>query len=198
ESTGKGVLLPRSTTGQISAMTSVPTGMLVFNTTDSTIYLRRDTGWVALVVSQLGVNPTLRPPSPTASDVFALMPGDNPAPIPSFAPINFPQTSVISGGIARLSASLLQLQGSGSYSISYVVSVNEPAQLGLFVNGSLLANSVAGRSTFNTQIASTSIVNVVGAATVELRNVSGVAITLTPFAGGPNPVAAHLSIIKVL
>ncbi len=63
ESPGKGVLLPRSTTPQILGMTAAPTGMLLFNTTDSALYLKRDTGWVAIPVSKLGVNPTLQPSS---------------------------------------------------------------------------------------------------------------------------------------
>lgn len=48
ESNTKGLLLPRLTSDQIAAMTNVPKGMLVFNSTDSALFLRRDTGWVIL------------------------------------------------------------------------------------------------------------------------------------------------------
>ena len=48
ESTTKGLLLPRMTNNQITAMMNVPAGMLVFSTTDSALYLRRDTGWAVL------------------------------------------------------------------------------------------------------------------------------------------------------
>ncbi len=48
ESTTKGLLLPRLTGDQIKAMSNVPVGMFVFNSTDSSLYLRRDTGWAVL------------------------------------------------------------------------------------------------------------------------------------------------------
>ncbi len=48
ESSSKGLLLPRLTNDQIQAMTNVPTGMLLFSTTDSALYLKRDTGWAIL------------------------------------------------------------------------------------------------------------------------------------------------------
>jgi hypothetical protein len=48
ESTNKGLLLPRLTTAQINAMTNVPKGMLLFNITDSALYVKRDSGWAIL------------------------------------------------------------------------------------------------------------------------------------------------------
>ncbi|MCW3109803.1 MAG: hypothetical protein JWQ09_4309 [Segetibacter sp.] len=48
ESTTKGLLLPRLTADQITAMTNVPKGMLVFNLTGSALFLKRDTGWVSI------------------------------------------------------------------------------------------------------------------------------------------------------
>ncbi len=50
ESTTKGLLLPRLTSSQINAMSNVPVGMFVFNSTDSSLYLRRDTGWAVLAL----------------------------------------------------------------------------------------------------------------------------------------------------
>ncbi len=50
ESTTKGLLLPRLTGDQIRAMSNVPVGMFVFNSTDSALYLRRDTGWTVLAL----------------------------------------------------------------------------------------------------------------------------------------------------
>jgi hypothetical protein len=51
ESTTKGLLLPRLTTAQIHAMSNVPKGMLVFNSTDSALFVKRDTGWAVLALA---------------------------------------------------------------------------------------------------------------------------------------------------
>lgn len=51
ESTTKGLLLPRLTSDQIKAMSNVPVGMFLFNSTDSSLYLRRDTGWAVLALN---------------------------------------------------------------------------------------------------------------------------------------------------
>jgi len=51
ESTNKGLLLPRLTTAQINNMNNPPIGMFVFNSTDSSLYIRRDTGWCILPVA---------------------------------------------------------------------------------------------------------------------------------------------------
>lgn len=48
ESTTKGLLLPRLSSTEIAAMSNVPKGMLVFNTTDSALYLKRDSGWAIM------------------------------------------------------------------------------------------------------------------------------------------------------
>ncbi len=57
ESTNKGLLLPRLTTAQINTMTNVPKGMLLFNITDSALYVRRDSGWAILSMA-VGSNAT--------------------------------------------------------------------------------------------------------------------------------------------
>src|SRR5437870_4674353 len=84
----KGFLLPRLTTAQMSQMSGVPTGMLIFNTSDSVMYMRRDTGWVMIVVSPLGVNPTLQ--QPVFADFYAMMPSDN-VTVAAGAAVKFPQ-----------------------------------------------------------------------------------------------------------
>ncbi len=45
ESTNKGLLLPRLTNAQMTGMVNPPAGMFVFNTTDSSLYIRRISGW---------------------------------------------------------------------------------------------------------------------------------------------------------
>ena len=51
ESNTKGLLLPRLTSAQIKAMSNVPVGMFLLNSTDSSLYLRRDTGWAILALN---------------------------------------------------------------------------------------------------------------------------------------------------
>jgi Chaperone of endosialidase/Head domain of trimeric autotransporter adhesin len=48
-STGKGLLIPRVTTTQMKAIASPAKGLMVFNTTDSSLFIKRDTGWTKIV-----------------------------------------------------------------------------------------------------------------------------------------------------
>ena len=47
----KGFLPPRLTQSEMNAIANAAKGLIVFNTTDSLLYMRRDTGWVALNVN---------------------------------------------------------------------------------------------------------------------------------------------------
>jgi hypothetical protein len=49
-SSGKGLLLPRLTTVQMDAMIA-PDGMIIYNTTDGSIYLRKSAAWVAVAAN---------------------------------------------------------------------------------------------------------------------------------------------------
>ncbi len=49
ESGNKGFLLPRLSSSQINLMSSPAKGLILFNTTDSSLYVRLDTGWVKLL-----------------------------------------------------------------------------------------------------------------------------------------------------
>ncbi len=204
ESTAKGVLLPRSATPQIAAMTAVPSGMILFNTTDSAIYLRRDTGWVVLAVSQRGVNPTLLPAppvaTPTFADFFALMPGDNPATVAPGNAVEFPQDGPQSGGIFRLGSSSFNLEKTGSYLVNFNVSISEFGQLVVSLNGMELPYTVVGRATGTSQLNGICIIMVTQANSVlEIKNPASafIALSVTPSAGGSMPVSAHLVISKL-
>ncbi len=48
ESTSKGLLIPRMSDAQMRGITTPAKGLLVFNATDSSFYMRRDSGWVNL------------------------------------------------------------------------------------------------------------------------------------------------------
>ena len=201
ESTSKGVLLPRSTTAQITAMAGAPTGMILFNTSDSAIYLKRDTGWVIVPVSKRGVNPTLQ--TSTFADFYATMPNDNPGNIFPGQAIQFPQNSTSSGnGISRSGPSTFILQDIGSYEIMFDVSVSEPGQLMLSLNGTPLNFTVVGRASGTTQLIGMSIITVpIINSTLSVINPfsSPSTLTITPNAGGSGlaPVSAHLIIKKL-
>jgi len=201
ESTGKGVLLPRSSSAQISAMTFVPSGMLLFNTTDSALYLKRDTGWVVIPVSMQGVNATLQPTTtPPYADFFSLMPPDNAATVATGGSVEFPQDGPVSGTISRISPSGFNLQDIGTYQVMFQVSVNEAGQLVVALNGIELAYTVVGRATGTNQIVGMCIITTTFPNSVlEIRNPASSfsALTITPLAGGVNPVSAHLIITKL-
>jgi len=201
ESAGKGVLLPRSSSAQISAMTSVPSGMLLFNTTDSALYLKRDTGWVVIPVSMRGVNATLQPTTTRSyADFFALMPPDNAATVATGGSVEFPQDGPVSGTISRLSFSGFNLQEIGTYQVMFQVSVDEAGQLVVALNGTELAYTVVGRATGTNQIVGMCNITTTSPNSIlEIRNPvsSFTALTITPLAGGVNPVSAHLIITKL-
>lgn len=46
QSTSKGLLIPRMTNAQMNAIVTPANGLLVFNTTDNSLYIRKSTGWV--------------------------------------------------------------------------------------------------------------------------------------------------------
>src|SRR5215212_4663555 len=49
-SSGKGLLLPRLTAAQMNAM-AAPDGMIIYNTTDGSIYLRKNAAWVMVAAN---------------------------------------------------------------------------------------------------------------------------------------------------
>ena len=141
------------------------------------------------------------PAEPNFADFYALMPGDNPAPVAVGAAVEFPQLDATAGtDITALTASTFQLASIGIYRIYYQVSVSEAGQLVLHVNGVPYAPSAAGRATGTSPISNlfrltTTVVNTV----ISLNNPAGnpAELTITPIAGGTIPVSAHLDIERV-
>jgi hypothetical protein len=78
--------------------------------------------------------------------------------------------------------------------------VTEPGQLVLAQNGVELAQSVVGRATGTSQIVGTSIVTAASAGdSLQVNNPVGesTALSITPLAGGTDPVSAHLTILRL-
>lgn len=145
------------------------------------------------------------PPGPAAvsnfADFVAVMPPDNAATVAVGADVEFPVNGPSSATtITRISPSSFNLSTIGSYLVQFQVSVDEPGQLVLTLNGVDVAYTVSGRATGTSQIVGTVIIttNVVNSV-LTVRNPAGnsTALTITPDAGGTRPVSAHLVIIQL-
>jgi hypothetical protein len=129
------------------------------------------------------------------------MPPNNAATVGIGTDVSFPQNGPTSGStIVRLSASSFSLTTIGTYLVQFQVSITEPGQLILTLNGADLAYTVVGRATGTSQIegvalVTTSVINSI----LTVRNPAGnsTALTITPLAGGTRPVSAHLTIMKL-
>ena len=135
------------------------------------------------------------------ADFYALMPPDNAATVAPGTDVSFPQNGPNSGtGIARSGPSSFNLAEIGTYQVLFQVSVTEPGQLILTLNGEDLAYTVAGRATGTSQIVGMAIVETTSINSVlTVRNPEGTAeaLTITPLAGGTRPVSAHLVITQI-
>ena len=135
------------------------------------------------------------------ADFYALMPPDNSATVAPGTDVSFPQDGPISGpDISRLGADSFNLAQIGIYQILFEVSVDEPGQLVLTLNGDDLAYTVVGRATGASQIVGMAIIETTTINSVlTVRNPDGTAdaLTITPLAGGTRPVSAHLVITQI-
>ena len=85
----------------------------------------------------------------------------------------------------------------GTYRVAFFVSVSEAGQLQLSLNATALPYTVYGRATGTSQIAGEALVATTTTNSVlSVVNPSGnsTALTITPLAGGAQPVAASLII----
>jgi len=134
------------------------------------------------------------------ADFYGLMPPDNAATVAPGTDVSFPQNGPIANtNIGRLSESTFNLGPAGTYLVMFQVSVTEAGQLGLSLNGTELDYTVVGRATGASQIVGMSIVTTTTEnAVLTVRNpASGAALTVTPVAGGSEPVSAHLVIVQL-
>lgn len=129
------------------------------------------------------------------------MPPDNAATVAPGTDVSFPQDGPNSGaGIARIGANSFNLGEIGTYQILFQVGVSEAGQLVLTLNGAELAYTVVGRATGTSQIIEMAIVTTTTINSVlTVRNPAdnATALTITPLAGGTEPVSAHLVILQI-
>lgn len=135
------------------------------------------------------------------ADFYALMPPDNSATVAPGTDVSFPEDGPNSGtDILRSGPSTFTLAPIGTYQVLFQVSVTEPGQLMLTLNGTELDYTVVGRATGTSQIIGMAIVATTSAnSTLTVRNPTGnlTALTITPLASGTQPVSAHLIITQI-
>lgn len=205
-SSNKGLLMPRVALTSATDVTTIPspaTSLLVYNTaTSGTVpndvipgyYYWNGSQWTALR------NQTSTAGALAFADFYALMPPDNAATVPPGGSVQFPQDGPSSGGITRISSSTFNLADIGTYMVNWQVSINEPGQLVLVLNGSELLSTVVGRATGTTQITGSRLITTtIPNSTLSVNNpvTMFLAYSLTPFAGGTNPASASLVITRL-
>ena len=134
------------------------------------------------------------------ADFYALMPGDNPLTVGPGAPVQFPQNGPNSGSIRRLATWAFLLPVIGTYQVMFQVSVDEPGQLAIWLNGVSVPSTTVGRAMGNTQIVGIALVTTTVPNTfLSVNNPldNSVALTVSPSAGGNNPVSARLVITRL-
>ena len=204
KSTNKGMLIPRVALTGTADVTTIPTpaiSLMVYNTTAAGSgttavvpgYYYWSGSWVRMIAQKGG--------AVNYQDFYATMPPDNAATIPVFGGIPFPQTAISNSIITRTGSSVFILPDIATYEINFQVSVDEPVQLGISLNGVLLSSAVVGRAIGSSQIVGVFLINTTSVNTsLSIINIGNSAITLTPYAGGnfgANPVSAHLIIKKL-
>jgi hypothetical protein len=136
-----------------------------------------------------------------AADFFAVMPPNNAATVAPGTAVQFPQNGPNTGTlITRLTTSTFNLAAIGTYQVLFQVSVTEPGQLVVNLNGAEQTYTVVGRATGTSQIVGLCLVSTTTINSVlSVQNPAGesTALTITPLAGGVDPVSAHLVITQL-
>jgi hypothetical protein len=126
------------------------------------------------------------------------MPGDNPAPIAANAPVAFPNAGPLvgTGIVSNVGGTTFTLTNAGTYEVSWQVSISEAGQLGIALGGTIQPDTVVSRASGSTQLVGDTLITVGAGAVLSIINPPGnsPAETITPDAGGNNPVSATLTI----
>jgi hypothetical protein len=131
---------------------------------------------------------------------YSLMPSDNAATVAAGAAVDFPRDGPQGGGIIRSTTSVFTLPAVGTYEVFWQVSIDEAGQLDLWLDNVEQLYSVAGRAAATSQITNHVLLKTTSAPSLlTVRNPSGspVALTVTPSAGGFQPVSATLLIKQI-
>ena len=142
------------------------------------------------------VGPEGAPAPAQYAEFYSLTPPDNPATVPPGDAVSFPNDGPSAGGLVRSSDSTFVVPQTGTYRIAFSVPVTEAGQLQLERNDIPLAYTVVGRATGTSPIAGESLVEADAGDVISVINPPGnsTALTITPLAGGTEPVSASLII----
>ena len=128
------------------------------------------------------------------------MPPDNAAIVAPGASVEFPRLGPRAGGIYPVGRETFLLSNAGTYQVQFQVSVNEPGQLGISLDGELLPYTVVGRNTGTSQLVGVSLISTAANSLLSVVNPAfnfNNALTITPSAGGRYQVSAHLVITRL-
>ena len=134
------------------------------------------------------------------AEFYALMPPDNPATVPAGGAVDFPNSGPSSGGIVPSAVDTFLLPDIGTYRVAFNASVSEAGQLQLRLDTAALGYTVYGRATGTSQITGEALVQTTTAnSQLQVINPASnpTALTVTPLAGGTQPVAASLIIERL-
>ena len=126
-------------------------------------------------------------------DHYPLLPfmlGDNAATVAVGSSVAFPRSNVTSTGITAVNDTQFNLVSVGTYQIFFQVTINEPGQLVIALNGTPLAYTVVGRATGTSQLVGMSFVTTTTVnSTISIMNPPGnlTALTVTPISGDSVP-----------
>lgn len=161
--------------------------------------------------SQGVIPPPVPPPpagafSPNGAMFFALMPGDNAAPVAAGGAVQFPQDGPSYGANppARTGPSSFQVPVAGTYEVSFQASTTEAGALQLWAGAAgltVVPESTCRRATGTSIITNTVLLGLQAGDIISVRNPASQATaqTLTPAAGGEaaDPTSATLTIVRV-
>lgn len=126
------------------------------------------------------------------------MPNDNSATVAAGTPVEFPNNGPTNNSnITRLTPSTFNLYSAGIYEIFFQVSVTEPGQLVVVLDGNEIPYTVVGRATGTCQLVGNSLITTnTSNSVLSINNPTGNTppLTITPVAGGTKSVSAHLVI----
>lgn len=138
------------------------------------------------------------------AEFFGLAPPDNVATVAAGADVQFPQNGPTDGSIVRTSSSQFDLSNIGTYQVSFQVPVTEAGQLVVSLDSGggpvELPYTVVGRETTTTQIVETTLVQttvVNSLLSVQNPASASTALTITPMAGGNDPVSSSIVIEQI-
>jgi len=135
------------------------------------------------------------------ADFYALMPGDNSATVAPGTDVEFPNDGPNTGtAITRAGSSTFNLINIGTYLVQFQVSIDEPGQLCVALNLVEQPYTVVGHATGTSQLVGLCLIRTsTSNSIISIRNpaAESTALTITPLAGGTNPVSAHLVILQI-